>query len=120
MESDELTSDIGITVYRRFLRDEIEWPTNSKQRIQFLEEYIGKVWDALLYTNIDAAAEWVFEKTDDTTMANRAWEGLGDLLTLVLALEDELDTTITPKSRIDTPEEIASYKSRVRDTIASG
>lgn len=121
------TSDVSETVLRLIDCGRISWPKSVSDRNKFIVENFGKVWDALLQINIDANVE-VFSHVDrnesyDTSTSERAsgiaWDALGEVLMLVLILEDALNIDITPSSKYDKPNDFSVKKAKIRSRIRS-
>ena len=121
------TSDVSETVLRLLDSGVISWPRNASDRNKFIVENFGKVWDALLQVNIDANIE-VLSQVDgnesyDTSTSERAsgiaWEALGEVLLLVLILEDALGIDITPSSKYDKPNDFSVKKAKIRSRVRS-
>ena len=92
------TSDVSETVLGLLDSGRISWPRSVSDRNKFIAENFGKVWDALLDVNIHANIE-VFSHLDDKLVdtslygaceraSGIAWDALGEVLMLVLVLED--------------------------------
>jgi len=130
------TSDVSDTVLELLDSGKISWPRSVSDRNKFIVGNLGKLWDALLNINIDANIE-IFSHVDDELVETSpygacekvsgiAWDTLGEILMLVLVLEDALGIDITPLSEADKislkygePTEISTYKAKIRSRVGS-
>ena len=123
------TNDVSETVLRLFDSGSIRWPRSVSDRNKFIAENFGKVWDALIDINIHANLE-VFSHLDDEladtspygaceSASEIAWDALGEILMLVLVLEDTLGIDITPSSKYDEPNDFSVKKAKIRSRISS-
>ena len=123
------TDDVSETVLRLFDSGRIRWPRSVSDRNKFIAENFGKVWDALLDINIHANLE-VFSHLDDELVdtslygaceraSGIAWDALGEILMLVLVLEDALGIDITPSSKYDEPNDFSVKKAKIRSRVRS-
>jgi hypothetical protein len=120
------TSDVSETVLRLLDSGRISWPRSASDRNKFIVENLGKVWDALSLINIDANIEvflHIDENEYDTSTSDRAsgiaWEALGEVLMLVLILEDALGIDITPSLKYDKPNGFSVEKAKIRSRVRS-
>jgi hypothetical protein len=123
------TSDVSETVLSLLDNSRISWPSSRSDRNKFIAESFGKVWDALIDINAHANLE-VFQHLDDE-LANTslygmcesasgiAWEALGEVLMLILVLEDALGIDITPSSNYDKPNDFSVKKAKIRSRVRS-
>jgi hypothetical protein len=123
------TDDVSETVLRLFDSGRIRWPRSVSDRNKFIAENFGKVWDALLDINIHANLE-VFSHLDDElagtslygtceSASGTAWDALGEVLMLVVVLEDALGIDITPSSKYDKPNDFSVRKAKIRSRVRS-
>lgn len=123
------TDDVSETVLRLFDSGRIRWPRSVSDRNKFIAGNFGKVWDALLDINIQANLE-VFSHLDDEladtspygaceSASGIAWDALGEILMLVLVLEDALGIDIIPSSKYDEPNDFSVKKAKIRSRIRS-
>jgi len=123
------TSDVSETVLGLLDSGRISWPRSVSDRNKFIAQNFGKVWDALLDINIHANIE-VFSHLDDKLVdtslygaceraSGIAWDALGEVLMLVLVLEDALGIDISPSSKYDKPNDFSVKKARIRSRVRS-
>jgi hypothetical protein len=113
------SNDISDDVLKLLDSGRISWPNSLNDRNKFLIEHFSNVWDALLEINIDANIKLLNEQSDDISTSNRAWYALGDVLMLVILLEDALSIDITCLSKFDKPTDFANYKAKIRSRVQS-
>jgi hypothetical protein len=113
------TNDISDDVLKLLDSGRISWPSNLNDRNKFLIEHFSNIWDALLEINIDANIKLLNEQSDDVSTSNRAWHALGDVLMLVILLEDALSIDITCLSKFDKPTDFSTYKAKIRSRVRS-
>ena len=111
------TDDVSQTVLELLDKKKVSWPKNSSERYEFLKKHIGKVWNCLLKINIDNNVKVFSGETEDVSIGNNAWDALGDVLMLIIVLEDVLKIDITPLSDFTKPKEFSTYKKRVRSKV---
>ena len=126
------SGDVSETVLRLIDTGKISWPKSVSDRNKLITESFGKVWDALLNININANVG-VFSNLDnidkltkigyvsyDEDNSTIAWDAMGEVLVLILVLEDALSIDITPSSKYDVPNEptdISNYKAKIRSRL---
>ena len=123
------TSDVSETVLGLLDNGRISWPRSVSDRNKFIAENFGKVWDALLDINIHANIE-VFSHLDDKLVdtslygaceraSGIAWDALGEVLMLVLVLEDALGMDITFSPKYGEPNDFSIEKAKIRSRVQS-
>jgi len=123
------TSDVSETVLGLLDSGRISWPRSVSDRNKFIAENFGKVWDALLDINIHANIE-VFSHLDDKLVdtslygaceraSGIAWDALGEVLMLVLVLEDALGMDITFSPKYGEPNDFSIEKAKIRSRVQS-
>jgi hypothetical protein len=123
------TSDVSETVLQLLDSGRISWPRSVSDRNKFIAENFGKVWDALLDINIHANLE-VFSHLDDElastslygtceSASGTAWGALGQVLMLVLVLEDALGIDITFSPTYGAPNDFSIEKAKIRLRVRS-
>jgi hypothetical protein len=121
------TSDVSETVLGLLDSGRISWPRSVSDRNKFIAENFGKVWDALLDINIHANIE-VFSHLDDKLVdtslygaceraSGIAWDALGQVLMLVLVLEDALGMDITFSPKYGEPNDFSIEKAKIRSRV---
>ena len=121
------TSEVSETVINLIDNGRINWPRSISERNKFITENFGKVWAALFDINIDANVE-VFSHLDDELVGTSpygacerasgiAWDALGEILMLVLVLEDALGIDITPSSKYDDKNHFSVEKAKIRQRL---
>ena len=126
-EDDVSEGDVSDTVLALLDSGKINWPMSVSDRHKFIEATIGKLWDALIDINVDANMEigsrienGTYDELQSADTASQiAWATLGELLVLVLVLEETLGTDVTPLLKYDKPTEISSYKAKIRSKLGS-
>jgi len=123
------TSDVSETVLGLLDSGRISWPRSVSDRNKFIAQNFGKVWDALLDINIHANIE-VFSHLDDKLVdtslygaceraSGIAWDALGEVLMLVLVLEDALGMDITFSPKYGEPNDFSIEKAKIRSRVQS-
>ena len=113
------TNDISDDVLKLLDSGRISWPSTLNDRNKFLIEHFSNVWDALLEININANIKYLSEQSDDLSASDRAWHALGDVLMLVILLEDALSIDISCLSKFDKPTDFSTYEAKIRSRIQS-
>lgn len=125
------TNDESEYVLKLLDSGEISWPKSVSDRNKFITEHFGKVWDALLDINIHAniAVLSNVDKIDKLTKIDyvsydednsaQAWAALGEVLMLVVILEDALGIDITFSPKYGEPNDFSTYKAKIRSRIRS-
>jgi len=123
------TNDVAETVLKLFDSGNITWPRSVSDRNKFITEHVGKVWNALLDINIHANLE-VFSHLEDELaetspygacekVSGVAWDALGEILMLIILLEDALGIDITFSLEYGEPNDFSVEKVKIRARVNS-
>lgn len=123
----KMVDDVSETVLTLLDSGRISWPRSVSDRNKFITENFGKVWDALLdiniHSNLAVFSNIENDETDyvsyDEHNSSIAWDALGEVLMLILILEDALGTDITFSSKYGEPNEFSTYKAKIRSRVGS-